>query len=254
MGALSHYIEAEGVATVGISLIRHHTAHLRPPRALWVPFELGRPLGVPNDSAFQRRVLEAALVLTERPSGPVLEDYPEDVPAGGDAEDGWACPIALPPPAPGDTPAEQLVRRVLDEVARLRPWYEEARRRRGRTTFGVSGLAPEAMDMIVESLARFASGEKADRPAGTAFEFPRLFRYLTDDAKSFYSEAVMARPGPTPSGQELARWLYMETVLGEMLFRVRDRLAASEDTQERRAQGGIVPGAFVRLTPRNEHG
>lgn len=251
MGALSHYIEAEGVATVGISLIRQHTVHLRPPRALWVPFELGRPLGIPNDTAFQRRVLEAALALAERPSGPVLEDYPEEAPAVGDAQDGWACPIALPLPAPGSTPGEQLARRVIDEVARLRPWYEEARQRRGRTTFGVSGLPPEAMDAIVESLACFAAGEEVDDPAGAAFKFPRLFRYLTDDVKSFYSEAVTARPGPVPSGQELARWLYTETVLGEVLFRVRDRLAASEDALERRAQGGIVPGVFVQLR-RNE--
>lgn len=247
MGALSHYIEAEGVATVGISLIRQHTVRIHPPRALWVPFELGRPLGIPNDPAFQRRVMEAALALTERQSGPVLEDYPEDVPVGGGDHEEWACPVALPSPAPGDTPAEQLARRALDEVARLRPWYEEARLRRGRTTFGVSGLKPEVIDSIVETLALFAAGAPAGRLPDAAFEFPRLFRYLTDDAKSFYTEAATAKPGPAPTGKELARWLYAETVLGEILFRVRGRLAASDDAAERRAQGGIVPGAFVQL-------
>ena len=49
-----------------------------PPRALWVPFIMGRPLGVPKDAAFQRRVLLAALNLLESASGPVVVDYPED--------------------------------------------------------------------------------------------------------------------------------------------------------------------------------
>ncbi len=55
--------------TTQISLIREHTEKIKPPRALWVPFELGRPLGVPNDAAFQNRVITAALDLFEAPSG-----------------------------------------------------------------------------------------------------------------------------------------------------------------------------------------
>ena len=36
--------------TTGISLVRENTASMQPPRALWVPFPLGRPLGVPDDA------------------------------------------------------------------------------------------------------------------------------------------------------------------------------------------------------------
>ena len=61
MSALGHYLEEEGIATTQISLIREHTEAMKPPRALWVPFVLGRPFGVPNDAAFQRRVVLAAL-------------------------------------------------------------------------------------------------------------------------------------------------------------------------------------------------
>ncbi len=59
---------------------------MKPPRALWVPFELGRPMGVPNDQALQRRILLAALKLLEAGSRPILEDFPEEapVPKGGD--------------------------------------------------------------------------------------------------------------------------------------------------------------------------
>ena len=59
MGGLGHYLEREGLATAQISLIRVHTEKIRPPRALWVPFELGRPLGTPDEPDFQTRVLRA---------------------------------------------------------------------------------------------------------------------------------------------------------------------------------------------------
>jgi len=63
VSALGHYLEEAGIATVAISLIRPQTEHTKPPRALWVPFELGRPFGPPNDPPFQRRVILAALRL-----------------------------------------------------------------------------------------------------------------------------------------------------------------------------------------------
>ena len=72
MGALGHYLESEGIATTGISLVREHTEAMQPPRFLWVPFPLGRPLGAPGDAAFQHRVIRAALSLLEAPAGPVL--------------------------------------------------------------------------------------------------------------------------------------------------------------------------------------
>ena len=68
MGGLAHIIETAGLATVGISLVREHTAAMKPPRTLWVPFPLGRPLGEPNDEAFQLDVLRA--VLARHPDSP----------------------------------------------------------------------------------------------------------------------------------------------------------------------------------------
>ena len=44
VGALANFIERAGVATASISLIREQSEAVRPPRALWVPFALGRPL------------------------------------------------------------------------------------------------------------------------------------------------------------------------------------------------------------------
>ncbi len=114
-----------------------------------MPFELGRPLGVPNDAAFQKRVLMAALALLERPAGPVLEDYPEE--AGStitslDEDDmtGMVCPIALPKPADETAPGTGTTQALMREIASLAPWYDLAVRTRGRTTVGPSGLSIDA--------------------------------------------------------------------------------------------------------------
>ncbi len=119
MSALGHYLEQEGIQTVSISLIREHTVALAPPRALWVPFMLGRPLGVPGDPAFQRKVVLAALSLLERESGPVLEDFPEDAPYEdlGAEPEGLNCPVSFPRKSSDGS----LGQRLADEVRNYRP-------------------------------------------------------------------------------------------------------------------------------------
>jgi len=101
VSALAHYLEEEGLATVAISLIRPQTENTKPPRALWVPFELGRPFGPPGDAAFQRRVILAALGMLERDKGPVIiEDFPDDDPRW-QLDPGWRPPPIPAPPATG---------------------------------------------------------------------------------------------------------------------------------------------------------
>ena len=46
-----------------------------PPRALWVPFPLGRPLGSVDDSDFQKNVMRAAFGLLDTAIKPTIEDY-----------------------------------------------------------------------------------------------------------------------------------------------------------------------------------
>ena len=104
MSALGHYIEEEGIATVAISLIRSQTESTKPPRALWVPFELGRPFGPPSDPAFQKHVILAALRLLEREDGPVLiEDFPEDDPRA-QPDPAWQPPFMHTPWPRGQLP------------------------------------------------------------------------------------------------------------------------------------------------------
>ena len=66
VSALGRCLEEEGIATVAIALIRPQAENTKPPRTLWVPFELGRPFGPPNDPAFQKRVVVSALRLLKQ--------------------------------------------------------------------------------------------------------------------------------------------------------------------------------------------
>ena len=205
--------------TTQISLVREHTAKITPPRALWVPFELGRPLGVPGDAAFQTRVLRAALRLLEAPSGPVLVDFPDDAPAAADAATPLVCPVSFASP-PGDLSDADLLRAALQrEIAQLRTWYDLAVTRRGRTTVGVSRLAPEEMGTLIGA---FLDGQVPPNPHSD-IPLAALFRYAVEDLKAYYCEALAAQPGnSTADSTALANWFWRETAAGRVLFAVHE--------------------------------
>src|ERR1700675_3464340 len=71
-------LERQGIATVAIQLLRGVAERLRPPRALYVPFPHGYPLGAPDEPERQHEVLEAALRMLEDPDlrPPALLDFP----------------------------------------------------------------------------------------------------------------------------------------------------------------------------------
>jgi hypothetical protein len=63
-------LERRGIATVCIVLLREVAEKVRPPRALFVPFRHGYPLGLPNDANTQRSVIEAAFNILEHDGEP----------------------------------------------------------------------------------------------------------------------------------------------------------------------------------------
>jgi hypothetical protein len=181
-----------------------------------VPYELGRPLGKPNDKDFQNRVLRACLELLSADSGPVLEDYPEDVPAEAANDDmtGMVCPIDLPAPPSDDS---ELVQNLLTEIGQIAPWYQIAVQERGRTTVGISTLD-------IEDAARFLVDFIED-PTTTSivekFKTGPLLKFVCEDLKAFYSEAMSAQPGMS-SSLAVENWLWNDTVLGKTLWKFRD--------------------------------
>ena len=225
MGALGHYIEEEGIPTTQISLIREHTETIRPPRALWVPFELGRPLGPPNRPGFQRRVLLATLGLLEREEGPViLEDFPEEAPAAAGEPSVLACPVSFGP-AELET-EDELAASFRREAASLRTWYDLALEERGgRTTANASGLA---MDQAIQLLIDFSSGRTPDNPSPD-LELGMALRLASEDIKAYYLESLTARPGCPKGSTELADWFWGQTVAAKVIMAAKKACLKSDD-------------------------
>ena len=216
MSALSHFLETEGLATTGISLVREHTEAMAPPRSLWVPFPLGRPLGAAGDAVFQHRVIAAALGLLGRPEGPVLEDFPEPAPEGG-ADGPWSCPIRTSRAVTG----QDLASVVRAEVAGLAYWHELAARRRGRTTAHTSGLAiDQCLELVID----------AGQAGGT--DDVRRLKAAVEDLKTYYVEAATAKTGAPPAGAVDAV-LWNESALGQLLRHLGSRGAGSDDAAMR---------------------
>ncbi len=221
MCALAHYLERKGIATVVIALVHEHAEAIANPRTLSVPFELGRPLGAPDNPEFQLQVLRAALDLLDRPSGPVLEEFPDLAPEPADYE-GWACPVSLPrPDATSEGSHERL---VADEVARLLPWWDVAKDRRGRTTVGASGYGIEEAARIV---SRYADGGEPEDP-GPERKLSRSLKLACDDLMAFYTEAATAQPGGAAS-HDLADWFWGETAAGKAMLALRERAVGEDD-------------------------
>jgi hypothetical protein len=205
--------------------VREHTVKIQPPRALWVPFELGRPLGVPGDAAFQTRVLRAALQLFDAPSGPVLADFPDDAPTATDVATVLVCPVNFAPPPEGLSDTDRLQAALQHEIAQLRTWYDLAVKQRGRTTVGVSRLMPEEMGTFISA---FLDGQAPPNPR-TDIPVAALFRFAVEDLKSYYCEAMTAQPGQRAADStRLADWFWRETTAGRVLFAVHEVCQHSE--------------------------
>ena len=225
MSAIAHFLESEGIATTGISLVRENTVAFSPPRFLWVPFPLGRPLGVPSDPAFQHRVIAHALSLLERTTGPVLEDFPEDPPQVDEVAQ-FACPVSFaaePSAAP-----ESWSARLCDEVAQLSPWYAAAMAKRARTSVGI----------LAETPAVLASELGACLDA-TAMLAPQRCKHLLEDLKAYYLESMAAQPGAQAT--QLATWMWRDTHLGAAILVLHANMRDADDASTREIAAALLP-------------
>ncbi len=230
---LARSLEALGVATTSISLVREHTEKVKPPRALFVPFPYGHALGRPNDPELQHRVLKTALDLLAASSGPVLSDFPHEAESG------------VEPPAPTQASAIPVAASTPDdpamETTQLRQYHEQwLAKNDGRTAFGLSGIPATRFRGVIRFLQAFAAGEDADMPERPAdLPLANFIRYCADDLKTLYYEGRMAMK-PASGGDEIARWFWGETASGQLLRRVKDRLDASEDPRWKAAAFGVA--------------
>ncbi len=245
MGGLAHYIEGEGIPTVVISLIRRHTEVMKPPRGLFVPFELGRPFGAANEPDFQRRVLLDALKLLERMDGPLLEDFPDEPPGGGAADDneGWTCPVNFAKSEADLSDTEKIVVSIKQEVAILAPWYDESvKNMKGRK---LDGLTTLSKDEIVDFLMSFLDNQEIESIVDGE-GLVRGLKLAADDLRHYYYQAAMAKPG-IKSDVELGDWFYGATLAGWVFIKIRE-IMLNSDHEGMKVAGrtNYVPNAMLK--------
>ena len=240
MSALGHYLEEEGIATVAISLIRPQTEKTRPPRALWVPFELGRPFGPPSDATFQKRVILAALRMLERGDGPVvIDDFPDDDPrTTRDAT--WRPPLVST--AVAARSPDPLAVGLEAEIQQLQGAHERWVAQHRRTTVGLSGLP-------ISDCARYVADwllGKAPPSLREGFSAPLMLRFAVDDVKAYCLEAAAAGAAK-PSSRQLGDWFWNESAAGASIHALREALQASDDDRLKLIVANfMVPAARVR--------
>jgi hypothetical protein len=106
---------------------------------------------------------------------------------------------------------------MLREIAQLAPWYDLALKRRGRSSFGISGLT-------IEDAARHAASCLRDMPQDAGVQLKRA----CDDIKAYYYEAVAAQPGNV-SVRAIDGWFWRETAAAKVFIAVREACLASDD-------------------------
>jgi hypothetical protein len=230
---LARALEARGIATTSISMVREHTEKVKPPRALFVPFPFGHALGRPHDAALQLQVLRAALALLTEPTGPVLRDLPDDAEPGDQP--------AAPAQASAIAPASQVADDPATEATQMRQYHEQwLARNEGRTAFGLAGIPARRFRGVVRFLQGFAAGEDVDLPERPPeVPLPGFIRWCADDLKTIYFEGHMAMK-PSAGGDDIARWFWGETAAGQLLRRVGQRLDASDDPRWKAAAFGVA--------------
>jgi hypothetical protein len=220
VGVLARVFEEHGLATTSISLVREHSEKVKPPRALFVPFPFGHPLGEANDPEVQVQVMRAAFELLDRETGPVLEEYPEDLSSDEDFNLAQASSVSTP----------EIATDVAFEVTTLRPYYEQwVAAHDGRTAVGVTRVDQRRFRGLVRLLEAYAEAREIDSPEWNRdVPLPQFIRWSADDLKAFYLEARMQQK-PGASFQELNAWLWSETAVSNLLRAVRDRMRAQGD-------------------------
>lgn len=189
--------------------------------------------------------MRSALRLLETATGPTIEDYPHDAP-DGNGDGVWACSISMPVPDASD-----LESALRTEVDLLTPWYEETRRRRGRTTVGMSGATPEQIDAVVAFVSACAEGAgfsdvpESARGPNWIHPMPMLLRYVVEDLRAYYQEAVTSRPGSSaPSQHDMHSWIFEQTALGRALMQIGHQIAEVGDPPLLMMRGFIIPEGF----------
>ncbi len=122
----------------------------------------------------------------------------------------------------------------------MRQYYLKWVGQHGATSVGVTRVPPSRFRAIIRFLEDYADGKDADmRERPPDVSLAEWIRLCSLDLRAMFSEAKMAmQPGVT--SDEIHRWFWGETSVADLLVRVKDRMAASDDETVSGAAYGVA--------------
>ncbi len=208
MCVLAHVLEAHGIATVSLVSVLSVAERMRPPRALYCEFPLGRPLGQPNDVEFQRDVLDRAFALLTADAGPVLNAHPVVIELETE-------PLSCSLPARFDPNLAPAV----DEVRALRAAYDRSVKSRGGRTSVGRVVSPDAISEVVGAFVRIAEGVRWDEVG-----LPADPVQCAHDVRTYYEEAALSLDEAATEPGRAEAWFYDRTEAGKALLAARKEM------------------------------
>jgi hypothetical protein len=184
-------------------------------------------LGAPNHAAFQKSVLMSLLSLLERSDGPsVLEDFPEDAPEADEDVEVLSCPVRFDDQDADASDSDPLRPNFIREIQAMRPWYDMALKKRGRTTLGGSGIDLDSLGDFIYSFIKGAEPDNLRKDIDPSV----TLKLAVEDLKGLYIEAVTAQPGQEGlSSKALKDWFWNKTTAGDVLLELVKTCSQSEN-------------------------
>jgi len=235
---LAHFFESYGFSTVLVGFVKEHIQAIKPPRALWLNFPMGRPLGKPNDAEYQKKVIRSAFSLFDSSSGPVLEDFPDIIPVKN-GRMGYALPVELVMKKNEIGDVDIILKEIENEIQDLKQAYDNAISDRGRTTVGASEMS---ISDFAPFIAIFVKGDMPKSPRKGLGAIPQL-KLVVEDLQAYYTEAVTHRDG-IDDFEKIGSWFWEETKAGRLIL----ALEAVSLESENRVLRQIVDMSLI--TPR----
>ena len=223
MCGLAQIFESQGFSTVLIGFVKEHMEVIKPPRALWLNFPMGRPLGKPNDPEFQKKVIRVAFELLQKSPAPVLEDFPEIIPVK-EGRMSYALPVNLVYKVNQLGDIDKLTDEVNKELSNLMPDYLKAIDNNGRTAAGASEM--EISD-FVPYISEFAKGNKPKSPRKGLPAIP-LLKLVVEDLNAVYTETRIYKD-KIDDLEMLGKWFWQETYAGKLLLAIEAVSLESDD-------------------------
>jgi hypothetical protein len=184
-------------------------------------------------------VLTQALVLLERADGPVILEHFRDDPPSGFDRPGWRPSVDLPMPVLPHG-AEAWAAALRAEMALVMPAWNRFTARFRRTTVGLADQPPDAWP---DFEASFLDGALPTLPL---HDTPAVaLRFVADDLKALYGEAVQADGSP-PSARQIDAWFWRQTIAGQFLITLRSAALESPDkTMQIVGARFLVPRSYL---------